>query len=397
VAFGRRVAPPSASETPGASGPLRTSGFRVDQAASDDGLHVVHGAPPRVDVRPDDGPWAPEVVDLAVTPFAPRPPSAEFYIPDLLLDGWETPELTLRLASVRGYGHRYGPAPRQDDAVAFYHAASGGVVIAVADGVGSAPRSHHGARHAVRVAAREVMNGLDVGKVPYWETIFDKVTESLERMADRMAAAMTGAGGPPPADAARLLGTTLLVALVRPVEGGLQADVAWAGDSGGWVLDEKSTFHPMIRSKTADGVTVVSSAVRALPQRPLGYGHNNVLLGPGDVLLLGTDGFGDPLGDGTGLVGELFARSLVTPPPPLRFAHLVDFSRETFDDDRTLVAVWPRSLARPDGRPVIDAEQGADLWPRGDGPDGSGGGRAAGRSRGLMGAAVDAVSGRRHR
>jgi hypothetical protein len=32
-------------------------------------------------------------------------------------------------------------------------------------------------------------------------------------------------------------------------------------------------------------------------------------------------------------------------PSLIEFAHMVDFSRETFDDDRTLVAVWPR---RPD-------------------------------------------------
>jgi hypothetical protein len=29
-------------------------------------------------------------------------------------------------------------------------------------------------------------------------------------------------------------------------------------------------------------------------------------------------------------------------PSLIEFAHAVDFSRETFDDDRTVVAVWPR-------------------------------------------------------
>jgi hypothetical protein len=41
------------------------------------------------------------------------------------------------------------------------------------------------------------------------------------------------------------------------------------------------------------------------------------------------------------MVGQLFAEHLHIPPPALAFAHLLDFSRETFDDDRTLVAVWP--------------------------------------------------------
>jgi hypothetical protein len=70
-----------------------------------------------------------------------------------------------------------------------------------------------------------------------------------------------------------------------------------------------------------------------------------VRLSPQHVLLVGTDGFGDPLGDGDGLVGQLFARELAAPPSPLWYAHLLDFSRETFDDDRTLVAVWPQPRA----------------------------------------------------
>jgi hypothetical protein len=60
------------------------------------------------------------------------------------------------------------------------------------------------------------------------------------------------------------------------------------------------------------------------------------------VLLIGTDGFGDPVGDGRGVVAQLFCGELERPVPPLGFAHLLDFYRETFDDDRTLVALWPR-------------------------------------------------------
>jgi hypothetical protein len=62
------------------------------------------------------------------------------------------------------------------------------------------------------------------------------------------------------------------------------------------------------------------------------------------VLLIGTDGFGDPLGDGDGKVRQLFAGHLASPPAARGLAHLLDFSRETFDDDRTLVALWPRAV-----------------------------------------------------
>ncbi|WP_207544239.1 hypothetical protein, partial [Mycobacterium alsense] len=63
-----------------------------------------------------------------------------------------------------------------------------------------------------------------------------------------------------------------------------------------------------------------------------------------EVLLIATDGIGDPLGTGQGGVGNLLRDVLTRPCPPslIEFAHAMDFSRETFDDDRTLVAVWPR-------------------------------------------------------
>jgi len=55
---------------------------------------------------------------------------------------------------------------------------------------------------------------------------------------------------------------------------------------------------------------------------------------------------GDPLGTGQGSVGELFRDLLERPYPPslIEFAHAVDFSRENFDDDRTLIAMWPKRI-----------------------------------------------------
>ena len=54
-----------------------------------------------------------------------------------------------------------------------------------------------------------------------------------------------------------------------------------------------------------------------------------VEIGLDDVLLLGTDGIGDPLGAGHGGVGNLFREVLGGSSPSLiEFAHAVDFSRE---------------------------------------------------------------------
>lgn len=51
-------------------------------------------------------------------------------------------------------------------------------------------------------------------------------------------------------------------------------------------------------------------------------------------------------GSGQGSVGDLF-RDLLTReyrPTLIEFAHAVDFSRESFDDDRTPVALWPKEI-----------------------------------------------------
>jgi len=94
-----------------------------------------------------------------------------------------------------------------------------------------------------------------------------------------------------------------------------------------------------------DFALLVSSAVVGLPWVPTELAPVVVEVADGDVLLIGTDGIGDPLGGGYGGVGNLLRAVLTGPAPPslIEFAHAVDFSRETFDDDRTLVAVWPRT------------------------------------------------------
>ncbi len=86
------------------------------------------------------------------------------------------------------------------------------------------------------------------------------------------------------------------------------------------------------------------NSVTSLPRIPQQLEHVVLRLEPRLILLVGTDGFGDPLGNGTGPLGVLLAEHLIpSPPMPLSFAHLLDFSRETYDDDRALLAVWSRS------------------------------------------------------
>jgi len=287
-------------------------------------------------------PWSPIVIDPPMISFVPRPPGPRrpadlmCYRPDTVCDGWSTGRLSVRLASVRGYSHRYDGTPRQDDAAAVEHAPTGTVVFAVADGVSSAVQAHVGATLACETSVTAVLAALDADPERIdWDHV---VSVTAERLVAHAADALGD-----PASAEEQLSTTLVVGAVRPARSPLDAalvTMAQVGDSGSWLLRDGS-FHDLFapNCQHADP-DLVSSEVVPLPRVCRPVWPREVALPSGAVLLVGTDGFGDPLGDGSGPVGRLFADTLAAVPTALGLAHTLDFSRETFDDDRTLVAIW---------------------------------------------------------
>jgi len=290
------------------------------------------------DSRRDTDPYQRIVLGTPAAQVEPKPPPGDPYRPDTLLDGWSSPELTVRLASVRGDQHRFDGRPRQDDVVVAWHEPSATVVFAVADGVSAAPQSHVGAALVCRTAVNDLLVQLGEDKPePDWTRVLQAARyQLLMRVAQ---------GGKPDeghlTEAARTLATTLVAGTVTPTaDGGMRVTLVRAGDSSAWCL-HKGRYNPLLSEKDSGG-EITSNAVAALPRlsadsRPMTY-----FLPDDGVLLVGTDGFGDPLGDGSGIVGELFAELAVRPPQARGLAHLLDFSRETFDDDRTLLAVWSR-------------------------------------------------------
>jgi hypothetical protein len=238
------------------------------------------------------------------------------------------------MASVRGNEHRQTGQYRQDDAGVVAHSASGTVLFAVMDGVSSAPLAHVGARRAGQAALASLATMLDLGGPVDWGEVLGAAAEALLNDSNH-----GGRSGETVADVERHLGTTIVTGIVRSTPSGLLATLVRVGDSGAWLMRE-SRFTSLFPSKDA-GETIDPTVV-ALPRLPDRINPVDVPLAPGSVLLVGTDGIGDPLGDGTGLVGELLGLALREPPPLLGLAHAVDFSRDTFDDDRTLVAIWPR-------------------------------------------------------
>lgn len=256
---------------------------------------------------------------------------------DTECDGWSTAALTLRWAAVRGDWHRYYHQPRQDQARAAVHRPSGAAVFAVADGVSSAESADVGALDACSAAVAEVLHQLDRGR---WPIDAHDVAAAGAGALHHRAAQWLGVADPPADRVAKLLATTLVAGAVRPGPGGVTASLIRIGDSGAWILDRGTgEYRSLFRAKSDD--VVLSNSVSSLPHIPRRLDHVTLPLEPRLIMLAGTDGFGDPLGDGTGPVATHFAGRLApSPPPPLTFAHLLDFSRETYDDDRALLAVW---------------------------------------------------------
>ncbi|WP_181690256.1 protein phosphatase 2C domain-containing protein [Streptomyces sp. NBRC 110611] len=278
---------------------------------------------------------------------ARAPGQYAFDFPDTECDGWSTPLLSLRFASVRGAKHRYYRQPRQDAARAAVHEATGSIVFAVADGVSSAANSELGAVEACRAALERMLHLLSGNGERKPLDFQDTARHAAERLRQVAQWRLCGKA-PEPAEVARLYATTLVAGAVRPGSTGCTVEVCRIGDSGAWLLaPANGRYQPLFDSKTGSDALLVSNEVAPLPHVPDRMAEISAQLGVGQVLLVGTDGFGDPLGDGDGHVGSLFARQLAAPPPPLWLAHVLDFSRETFDDDRSLLAIWPRATAEP--------------------------------------------------
>ena len=131
------------------------------------------------------------------------------------------------------------------------------------------------------------------------------------------------------------------VAASRTPDGLLPFGVAVAsGDSSALMLSE-SRWCPLTAVKNADR-DIATNAVLALP-REVDVLPLSGFLRPGEALVVVSDGIGDPLGQGTGAVGQFLATHWSHPPDLFSFVGQAAFYRKGFSDDRTATAVWHRS------------------------------------------------------
>jgi len=320
------------------------------------GAQEMHGAAPAagatdigpasplgyLDPKPEWPSLDPIVLGQPIPDFEPREVHAKHrrtpYRPDATLDGWSNEWFVVRAASLRGYLHRYNGAPRQDDFAIQVRDDPRQMIVAVADGVSGAPQSHIGSTIAVRYALQwlDASMPVDVSETD-WIALAQNTAWALVEQASSLFGVDTTAEA-----AEELVATTLVCAVVEAQDdGSAVAHIVGIGDSGAWLVNADA-FLSIAGGKDGGGNGISSSAVRGLPRVPAELSAASVHIKPDEVLLLGSDGFGDPLGSGKGEVGRMFREAFVGRVPGLyEFAHKLDFSKETFDDDRTLIAVWP--------------------------------------------------------
>ncbi|GAA2962459.1 hypothetical protein GCM10010483_02000 [Actinokineospora diospyrosa] len=280
----------------------------------------------------------------------PRPSADLWGRKDTVLDGFQVDSPNgaalayVRAASVRGLSHRAYAKVRQDAYGVRVTGDGRYLVVAVADGLSAGALSHVAADTAVNRGIRRLnalLTGADQAAVE-WAPFFRDLAADVERdcrddLFDRGVADANSRTLP---EIAATMATTVSFAVLDliPFDSGHRVVMGTVGDTSVWVLGDGG-WQPTQPVKN-DGADLHSSATHALPLpaepvRAAGW------VRPGEALVVMTDGVGDPLGHGTGEVGARLAQLWRTPPHELEFTAQVGFARKTYDDDRTVVAVWP--------------------------------------------------------
>jgi serine/threonine protein phosphatase PrpC len=247
------------------------------------------------------------------------------YAADTVLDACRIGALEVRAASTRGPAHRCYGEPRQDDLAIIQAREGRDLVMAVADGVGNAARSHVGSREATRVAVTAVAGELAAGGSLDHEV----AARGTERVA-RHLLDLAEDGDP------RQLATTLTVGYLA-VGDDHRFVLFGVGDSPAYLL-QPDGFSPLGGQRTANPDELQSTETFCLPQDPTRIWMCSGRLGPGQALVLATDGLGNPLRDDG--VRSYLGERWRTPPGPTEFLAQLQFRVRSHDDDRTAIVVW---------------------------------------------------------
>jgi hypothetical protein len=284
---------------------------------------------------------------------------------DTVIDGGRLGGLAYRATSQRGLAHQEVGVPRQDAYLVRPTPDRRWLVGCVADGVSEGKLSHQAADLVCQETTILLARGLtDLVPDPEpetwaaaaealpWPAIVQAANASIRRTAKAVVRIELDRTGDEAglaeldnswddASARRVMSSTAVLFAVAadPVaDSGHPALVAVvAGDSTALLLDGDD-WTPIGAVKN-DGAEIASTAVTPLPG-PMRVTPQSRMLRPGQALVVITDGLGDPLGSGGGLVGRFLAAMWREPPDLLAYAGHVGFYRKSFTDDRTAVTIW---------------------------------------------------------
>ncbi|MGW0797105.1 protein phosphatase 2C domain-containing protein [Streptomyces sp. NPDC002692] len=267
------------------------------------------------------------------------------FSPVVLLDGARIGPLSVRAASVRGDSHNWEGGCRQDAMVVtrIGPLEAEMLLLAVADGVGSARHSHVGSYGLSRMAAIH----LDREAENIHAALRDRDTSELRALATKavaLAAAELRSGwarspqhkSRPYAD--EDYATTLHVLLV-PTDARIRDRVLCSvGDGGLFVLRDG-------RWEDGDpdaGEGLLDTRTEALPHAYRTVKTSLVRTLPGDVLLLGTDGITNPLAQKDPEFARHLADAWGGPEVPSMsdFLWQAQTRAKSYDDDRTVICLW---------------------------------------------------------
>jgi serine/threonine protein phosphatase PrpC len=263
------------------------------------------------------------------------------FVPDTVLDGAAVGPFEVRAASIRGDAHRYHGEPRQDSLCVGVLGTPGRdlLVLAVADGVGSQPRSQIGSTRVCQLL------------LPHLEACAAELDESLGRrdemgFAVHVNAALANARQQFLADISypAVQYSTTVRALVVPLNPLIRARGFFAIGDGGLARLRAGSWDLELEATTMvdDARGVIRTATDAFPN---GYDHVEASLlldvEPGDVLVLCTDGLSTPLKQEAELRDFLSVRwSGGEVPGTSDFLWEAQARSRTYDDDRTVICLW---------------------------------------------------------
>lgn len=264
--------------------------------------------------------------------------------PYVILDGCTEGHLTVRAASVRGDSHNWEGSCRQDSMLVTRigppHAEM--LLLAVADGVGSAVYSHSGSYVLSRMTAtylnqdaESIHAALQAGDAAELGALANKAfagAVSKQRVSwERQASSdrLTYSDGD--------YATTLHILLV-PTDPAIRERVLLGVGDGGLISLRQRQW---LSGDEADG-GILDTRTEALPHAYRTAKARLFHASPGDVLLLGTDGITNPLMQ----KDPEFARILTAAwcsgeiPSMSDFLWQVQTRAVSYDDDRTAICLW---------------------------------------------------------